>query len=500
MAPVGALHVDESMGSKATPSLATHKTSEAGAKRRRLMGSDGEMLDVPDDGRSCHGRSGRSWHIEHSAEEAATFELEAAADEEEEAASADADEPAAPKTETELRYEAEAAYEARVWPDALPGAVVPPASGSSMGTSIEFELQLTKEEREGSYAEQLPRQGRKVDRNTLVYLGARAPALPACSHAAAQAAAALAGVSSSLLDVTAEVRPLLEADGRVRSDAISLSNLVHASAHHDAPLSPQVRSDAISLSVRVQPTDKARNLEPGEGVPGMQGVVAALVRARSAQDGAGGAGREAAADAKLARGICLPPRALRMGGVALRARLLDALETEGTSAALPAPPAGLASAVCLSSYQLESVAMMLARERSAYALEDLFETIASERVALTTLPAGGVTLASCPRRRIGEGHRGGLLAEEMGMGKTVEVLATALSNPAPPARASVGACKCSPRRPRLAPHRCSRACSPIRRRPSGACRARGGATRPSSSYHRYLWANGAMRFDPRPRG
>ena len=136
MATVGALHVDESkMGSKATPPLATHRTGEAGAKRRRLMGSDGEMLDVPDDGRSCHGRSGRSWHIEHSAEEAATFELEAAADEEEEAASADADEPAAPKTETELRYEAEAAYEARVWPDALPGAVVQctPASGSSMG-------------------------------------------------------------------------------------------------------------------------------------------------------------------------------------------------------------------------------------------------------------------------------------------------------------------------------------------------------------------------------
>ena len=380
---VGALRIDTS-GVKTTPPLATHRTGEAGAKRRRLMGSDGEMLDVPDD-----------------AEEAATF----AGDEEERAASADADEPAAPKTETELRYEAEAAYEARVWPDALPGAAV--ASGSSTGASIEFELQLTKEEREGSYAEQLPREGRKVDRNTLVYLGARAPPLPACSHAAAQAAAALAGVSSSLLDVTAEVRPLLEADSRVRSDA-------------------------IKLSVRVQPTDKARNLEPGEGVPGMQGVVAALVRARSAQDGAGSAGREAAADAKLARGICLPPRALRMGGVELRARLLDALETEGTSAALPAPPTGLASAVCLSSYQLESVAMMLARERSAYALEDLFETIASERVAFTTLPAGGVTLASQPRRRIGEGHRGGLLAEEMGMGKTVEVLACVLSNPAPP--------------------------------------------------------------------
>ena len=316
MAPtVGALRIDTS-GSKTTPPLATHRTGEAGAKRRRLMGSDGEMLDVPDD-----------------AEEAATFDVpEAAGDEEERAASADADEPAAPKTETELRYEAEAAYEARVWPDALPGAAV--ASGSSMGASIEFELQLTKEEREGSYAEQLPREGRKVDRNTLVYLGARAPPLPACSHAAAQAAAALAGVSSSLLDVTAEVRPLLEADSRVRSDA-------------------------IKLSVRVQPTDKARNLEPGEGVPGMQGVVAALVRARSAQDGAGSAGREAAADAKLARGICLPPRALRMGGVELRARLLDALETEGTSAALPAPPTGLASAVCLSSYQLESVDLRL---------------------------------------------------------------------------------------------------------------------------------------------
>jgi hypothetical protein len=88
----------------------------------------------------------------------------------------------------------------------------------------------------------------------------------------------------------------------------------------------------------------------------------------------------------------------------------------------------------------------------------------------------------------------------MGMGKTVEVLATALSNPAPPAGASVGTCKCPPRRPLLSPHRFSRACSPIRRRPSGACRARGGATRPSSSYHQYLWASGVTRFDPSPRG
>ena len=254
MAPtVGALRIDTS-GSKTTPPLATHRTGEAGAKRRRLMGSDGEMLDVPDD-----------------AEEAATFEEERAAsagDEEERAASADADEPAAPKTETELRYEAEAAYEARVWPDALPGAAV--ASGSSMGASIEFELQLTKEEREGSYAEQLPREGRKVDRNTLVYLGARAPPLPACSHAAAQAAAALAGVSSSLLDVTAEVRPLLEADSRVRSDA-------------------------IKLSVRVQPTDKARNLEPGEGVPGSAREGAISPRRRGKRGARGGCRRKAGA-------------------------------------------------------------------------------------------------------------------------------------------------------------------------------------------------------------
>jgi hypothetical protein len=43
------------------PPLATHRT---GAKRRRLMGSDGEMLDVP--------------HDDADAEEEATFELEAA--------------------------------------------------------------------------------------------------------------------------------------------------------------------------------------------------------------------------------------------------------------------------------------------------------------------------------------------------------------------------------------------------------------------------------------
>ena len=54
---------DTSMGSKATPPLA--RTGEAGAKRPRLMGSDGEMLDVPDDDAD-------------EEERAATFELEAA--------------------------------------------------------------------------------------------------------------------------------------------------------------------------------------------------------------------------------------------------------------------------------------------------------------------------------------------------------------------------------------------------------------------------------------
>ena len=51
------------MGSKATPPLA--RTGEAGAKRPRLMGSDGEMHDVPDDDAD-------------EEERAATFELEAA--------------------------------------------------------------------------------------------------------------------------------------------------------------------------------------------------------------------------------------------------------------------------------------------------------------------------------------------------------------------------------------------------------------------------------------
>ena len=56
MATVEAPH-RHSMGS-------THRTGETGAKRRRLMGSDGEMLDVP--------------HDDADAEEEATFELEAA--------------------------------------------------------------------------------------------------------------------------------------------------------------------------------------------------------------------------------------------------------------------------------------------------------------------------------------------------------------------------------------------------------------------------------------
>jgi hypothetical protein len=101
--------------------------------------------------------------------------------------------------------------------------------------------------------------------------------------------------------------------------------------------------------------------------------------------------------------------------------MLDALETEGTASPTPSPPSGLAEGVSLSEYQFEALGWMLARERSAFALEDLFVRDLSlacsvcslaKGLTLTTLPGGGVTLGGAPRR---PRHRGGILAEEMGI-------------------------------------------------------------------------------------
>ena len=115
--------------------------------------------------------------------------------------------------------------------------------------------------------------------------------------------------------------------------------------------------------------------------------------------------------------------------------MLDALETEGTAAPVASPPIGLPDGLALSEYQSESLSIMLARERSAYGLEDLLQTQLGSGVVVTQLPGGGVTFSDSPPLR----HRGGILAEEMGMGKTVETLALILSNPAPAAWSAGGA-------------------------------------------------------------
>ncbi|KAH8065115.1 helicase [Aureococcus anophagefferens] len=127
------------------------------------------------------------------------------------------------------------------------------------------------------------------------------------------------------------------------------------------------------------------------------------------------------------RGLCLPPRARRAGHEALRTcdGLLDALETEGTRGpAVDAAVRGLA--VTLTDYQIETVTWLVARE-----------TGASQPRALADVKTAFVRDSAV----LGATHRGGILAEEMGLGKSIEVMALALLHPAPEAWASRDALK-----------------------------------------------------------
>ena len=127
----------------------------------------------------------------------------------------------------------------------------------------------------------------------------------------------------------------------------------------------------------------------------------------------------AAEHLKLSNGVELPPRAARMGSTALRSLsgLLDSLLTEGTCSTLPeSPPAGLS--VSLKEYQLESLGWMRARERGRAGMEDLFETRIG-RTCLSVLPADGdVSMCVLSDRPEQPRHFGGILAEEMGLGKS----------------------------------------------------------------------------------
>ncbi|KAH8069115.1 helicase [Aureococcus anophagefferens] len=216
------------------------------------------------------------------------------------------------------------------------------------------------------------------------------------------------------------------------------------------PLGGEVRVD-LDVAVRVRAAALGdRGGHYGDGVAGLAGAVGAVLAARDA----------VAVDLKT-RGLCLPPRARRAGHEALRTcdGLLDALETEGTRGpAVDAAVRGLA--VTLTDYQIETVTWLVAREtgasQRASSIEDLFCSRVSEHVAAVSLPAPRFRRdwprkGPCPEEMaaraladvktafvrdsavLGATHRGGILAEEMGLGKSIEVMALALLHPAPEA-------------------------------------------------------------------
>jgi hypothetical protein len=231
---------------------------------------------------------------------------------------------------------------------------------------------------------------------------------------------------------------------------------VRATARALEPLGGEVRVD-LDVAVRVRAAALGdRGGHYGDGVAGLAGAVGAVLAAR---------GDAVAMDLKT-RGLCLPPRAQRAGHEALRTcdGLLDALETEGTRGpAVEAAVRGLA--VTLTDYQIETVTWLVARETGASSIEDLFCSRVSEHVAAVSLPAPRFRRdwprkGPCPEEMaaqraladvktafvrdsavLGATHRGGILAEEMGLGKSVEVMALALLHPAPEAWASRDALK-----------------------------------------------------------
>jgi hypothetical protein len=274
-----------------TPTVAT---AEAGCKRRRVIGDADEAEEEDDD------------ENEDEDEELPRV-LRARSDQ--------------VVTETEMRARAEAAYEQQVWPDAstagTPLACLPSRAGAAAAGAplVEVEVALTAEEMACGYAEGLPAAGREID----VSLVDRAYAQRA------PAAAALARAPRQLLDVTARVLPVHESVGGER----------------------RLRTDAITLRVAARLSTLAmRAGELREGLPGCEALLHAFVRARGA--------REACAPAKLSGGLCLPPRAARLGAGSLRslAGMLDALETEGSAASPPPCPAGLAPGLVVSMQRL----------------------------------------------------------------------------------------------------------------------------------------------------
>ncbi|KAJ8601930.1 hypothetical protein CTAYLR_004434 [Chrysophaeum taylorii] len=257
---------------------------------------------------------------------------------------------------------------------------------------------------------------------------------------------------------------------RILRDAARSSGLVRVSATataiEDAGVAKKEKDDdddntdddeeeCVRVKLNLEPRVTEKGLTSGQwhmgGHAGLQEAVAALL---STLD------RVVAREQK-SKGLAVPPRAARTPHTQLRTPvgLLNALETEGVRDEPPGVVPGLAEAVVLGEYQRETVAWMLAREKGAFGLEDLFVSALPGGIDAVSLPCprfrswprkkgcckkemraqrevADVLTTFAARGQFDDVHRGGILASDMGLGKTMCMICLCLCHPCPPPTSS----------------------------------------------------------------
>jgi hypothetical protein len=331
----------------------------------------------------------------------------------------DEDEPGEAPARGSADAEAEAEYEKRVWPDA--SGVNATSAGHTRHSGAYFDVIVPADE-----PESLPMSGRPLTLSELCLYTCHSHALEKLMQCAS---------STRLLLVSGQLLPKVECIGGVQ----------------------QVLRDVATLSVSASFSERVMGISY-EGHAGLESAVAALLKSRAE------AGEPVVALEAKSCGLCLPPRAMRISSAERRQMkgLLLSLEMEGTAAPRPPQPPGLSKNLVLGEYQLETLGWLLARERSSFGLEDLFETTLGVDTVVTSLPSPLerhnwgprltkdataearaaldsqmaaqrklATLKTTVDRQSRPRHRGGILGEEMGMGKTIELLSLILSHCAP---------------------------------------------------------------------
>ena len=252
------------------------------------------------------------------------------------------------------RQSEEAAWELWVWPDADGRPVTAPApvkggsanTGPGGATVVSF-TEILRGSDDGGNSNAIA---------AVEELGC--DALRARFGARVAALNALCAAPKQLVNVRGRVSPLVE-------------NGVYTPNSVELRVEVRFASDVVNASLAQR--------RDGFCHAGLDAAIGALLLARQK-------GGEAIAGLPLkTKGVCVPPRAARLGAASLRTLRgqLKALETEGTAARPPPPPDGLS--VNLGEYQVETVGWMLARETSKFGIEDLFETPLGS-LAVTALP------------------------------------------------------------------------------------------------------------------